>query len=175
MSEGSETGGIAAGAAGPWPAPEGAVAPESIDYNGHMNVTWYTKAFDLAIDAFLDDALGVGPAYVARSGFGPYALQAHIHYLGELRLGERFRVAIRLVDADTKRLHLFCEMTNAATGAPAATLEQVTMNVDLRTRRAAPYPDPEQARIAALRAAHAGLPRPPRLGAPIGLRRGGTA
>ena len=30
------------------------VLPEWIDYNGHMNVAYYTLAFDDALDDFLD-------------------------------------------------------------------------------------------------------------------------
>jgi acyl-CoA thioester hydrolase len=149
----------------------GTVPPDWIDYNGHMNVAWYTLAFDRGLDSFLDEWLGIGPEFVRASGHGPYALQAHYHYLGELREGEAFRPRFRLLDADAKRLHVFGELMNEATGAVAATLEQVILNVDLATRRAAPYPDWAQARLQAMKAAHAALPRPAQAGAAIGLAR----
>jgi len=148
-----------------------AVEPGWIDYNGHMNVAYYLLAFDQALDAFLDDWLGLGPAHVRRAGQGPYALQTHLHFLGELMEGEEFLVGIRMVDCDAKRMHLFCEMTHAGHGGLSATMEQVIMNVDLTARKSAPYPDWAQARLEAMRRAHAGLERPAQLGAPIGLRR----
>ena len=36
------------------------VPPEWIDYNGHMNVAYYTMAFDQAADEILEGYLGVG-------------------------------------------------------------------------------------------------------------------
>ena len=39
------------------------VLPEWIDYNGHMNVAYYTLAFDDALDDFLDK-IGIGEDYV---------------------------------------------------------------------------------------------------------------
>ncbi|WP_170317543.1 thioesterase family protein [Paroceanicella profunda] len=149
------------------------VLPGWIDYNGHMNVGYYAIAFDQAFEHFLTDALALGEAWVAETGQGPYALQSHMHYLDELLEGAAFRVNFRLLDADAKRLHVFAEMRREADGALCATLEQLLMNVDLTTRRSTPYPPEAQARIAALRAAHAGLERPAQAGAPIGIRRRG--
>ncbi|WP_118135757.1 thioesterase family protein [Oceanicella sp. SM1341] len=157
----------------PFTAPEQTVEPGWIDYNGHMNVGYYSIAFDRAIEHFLTDALGVGEAWVAETGQGPYALQSHIHYLDELLEGAAFRVSFRLLDADAKRLHVFAEMTRVSDGALCATLEQLLMNVDLTTRRSVAYPEAAQARIAALCHAHAGLERPAQAGAPIGIRRKG--
>ena len=34
------------------------VQPDWIDYNGHMNVAYYTKAFDIAFDEVLEDYFG---------------------------------------------------------------------------------------------------------------------
>ena len=148
------------------------VPPEWIDYNGHMNVAYYTVAFDNAVDVLLDRSLGIGESYVKRAQRGPYVLQNHLHYLGELLEGESFEIAIRILDWDAKRLHLFLEMTNEA-GEVCATSEQLLMNVDLTTRRSAPYEEWAAARIGALGAAQAGLPRPPQAGAPLGIRRKG--
>ena len=156
--------------AAPWRAPEAAVLPEWIDYNGHMNVTWYTHAFDIGIDAMLD-VLGCGPAAARGERLGPYALQTQYHYLAELREGERLRCAFRILDHDARRLHLWGEMTNTGTGAAAALIESLILNVDLTARRAAPFPERAAARIAAMAAAQAGLPRPERAGAAIGIRR----
>jgi acyl-CoA thioester hydrolase len=158
---------------GPYDAPvvigPRAVPPEWIDYNGHMNVAYYTMAFDQAIDRFLEDELGIGESFVARDRQGPYALQAHIHYMGELLEGDEFSVSILLHDHDAKRMHLVLEMWNSDTGVVSATCEEVLMNVDLETRRSAPYPDWAQARLASMRKGHSFQPRPQQMGRPIGL------
>ena len=57
-----------------------------IDYNGHMNVAYYTLAFDKALDDFLEDILEIGPTFVKKEKQGPYSLQANYHYLNELKI-----------------------------------------------------------------------------------------
>ncbi|HSF93722.1 MAG TPA: thioesterase family protein [Thermohalobaculum sp.] len=146
------------------------VPPEWIDYNGHMNVAYYTMAFDHALDEVLNP-LGLGESLVSDFRMGPMALQTQIHYLGELLEGAEFACDFQLLDADPKRVHFFMTMINLETGEPAATYETLSMNVDLEARRSAPYPDWAQRRIARLLAAHAGLPRPPQAGNPLGIRR----
>ena len=152
--------------------PERAVPAEWIDYNGHMNVAYYIMAIDQALDRFLEDELGIGELHAARVRQGPYALQAHVQYLGELLEGSKFKVAIRLIDCDAKRIHVFVELI-AETGDLAATCEQMLMNVDLETRRSTPYPDWVQARMQAMLAGHSKLEMPAQLGASIGIRRKG--
>ncbi len=147
------------------------VLPEWIDYNGHMNVAYYTMAFDNAVDEILEERLGVGESFVREGRMGPMALQTQIHYLGELVEGTGFACDFQLLDADPKRIHFFVTMINLETGETAATYESLTMNVDLEARRSAPYPDWAQDRIERLRAFHATLPRPPLAGNPLGIRR----
>ncbi|NNU80023.1 thioesterase [Halovulum dunhuangense] len=159
--------------AAPLPLPGGEVEPGWIDYNGHMNVAWYMLAFDRAIDVMLERELGLGETHVHASGQGPFALQSSIHYLAELRLAARFRFEALLLDADAKRMHLVVTMVRASDGSPAATLETLLMNVDHATRRAVPYPDWAQPRLARMLADHATAPRPPQAGRPLGIRRQG--
>ncbi|QHQ34062.1 thioesterase family protein [Algicella marina] len=158
--------------AAPVVVPERAVPADWIDYNGHMNVAYYTMAFDKAVDAMLETELGVGEAHVAAAGQGPYALQSMICYLGELLEGELFSIAVQLVDCDAKRLHLMLEMRKRD-GTLAATCEQMLMNVDLTTRRSTPYPDWALARMQRMLADHGGLDRPAQMGQKIGIRRKG--
>jgi acyl-CoA thioester hydrolase len=147
------------------------VPPEWIDYNGHMNVAYYTLAFDNAVDEVLDKRLGIGETFVRETRMGPMALQTQIHYLGELIEGAEFACDFQLLDADPKRIHFFSTMINLETGKAAATYESLTMNVDLEARRAAPNTDWARERIERLRALHATLPRPAQVGNRIGIRR----
>ncbi|MSU90556.1 thioesterase [Rhodobacteraceae bacterium 2CG4] len=161
---------------GPYAAPlrieGGTVASGWLDYNGHMNVAWYGHAFDRAVERILARELGLGEGRARAERQGLYALQASFHYLAELRLGERFDFAGLLIDCDAKRLHLMLEMRKPD-ATVAATCEQILMNVDLSTRRPAPWPDAALARLARMRRAHADVPRPAQFARPLGLRRGG--
>ncbi|MEL6584708.1 MAG: thioesterase family protein [Pseudomonadota bacterium] len=157
--------------AAPCLTPSRQVPPEWIDYNGHMNVAYYTMAVDQAIDVFLEAELGLGESRAARVRQGPYALQSGIRFLDEMLEGEGFFVRIQLIDHDAKRLHIFCELVRERDSVIAATVEQLLMNVDLKERRSALYPAWGQARLAAMLKDHSALGPPDALGAEIGIRR----
>ena len=42
-----------------------------IDYNGHMNVAYYTMAIDKSIDYFLDEILGIGETHAKEMNKAP--------------------------------------------------------------------------------------------------------
>jgi acyl-CoA thioester hydrolase len=148
------------------------VLPEWIDYNGHMNVAYYVLAIDKAMDDIFDQ-LGMGVEFVRERRMGPMALATQVHYLDELLEGQEFVCDLQVLDADHKRMHYFVTMHHLAKGTVAATFEGLSINVDLEARRSVPLPDDIHARLEAVRAAHAGLPRPPQVGARIGIRRAG--
>jgi acyl-CoA thioester hydrolase len=157
----------------PSPAPvlyHAAVAPEWIDYNGHMNVAYYVLAFDRATDQLFDH-LGIGEAYRRATNCSIFALEAHVTYERELRDGEAFAIESRLIDADRKRLHMFHKMTKGTGPEVAATMEVMGLHVDLAGPRAAPLPNDAFAKIETLLAAHRLLLPPPQLGRKIGIRR----
>lgn len=154
----------------PYPPYRAAVAPEWIDYNGHMNVAYYVLAFDRATDLLLDH-LGLGEAYRQASNHSLFVLEAHVTYGRELRAGDNFEIETRVIDADRKRLHLFHTMATGEKAVQAATIEVMALHVDLAGPRAAPLPDAPYAKIETLLAAHGLLPTPPELGRKIGIRR----
>jgi acyl-CoA thioester hydrolase len=90
-----------------------------------------------------------------------------------VKLGDPLLVETQLVDADTKRLHIFHRMRHADQGFLAATTELLALHVDLAGPRAAPFPAETQAGIAALLAEHRRLPPPPQLGRSISIKRRG--
>ena len=89
------------------PAPyerfQGEVLPEWIDYNGHMNLAYYTVLFDQATD-LLFDVLGLGLDYRRDTQMGTFVAETHNRYERELLVGARVRVATQIVAADDKRL-----------------------------------------------------------------------
>ncbi|MBM3505553.1 MAG: hypothetical protein FJX65_17015 [Alphaproteobacteria bacterium] len=145
------------------------VAADWIDYNGHMNVAYYSLAFDRAYDQLLE-RLGMDEGYRQRTGCSSFTLESHLCFLQEVRLGDSLRFTCWLLDHDAKRLHFFGEMTQIERGYVAATHEWVALHVDLTTRRSTAMHAPLAPAVAALALAHAGLPRPARAGRRIGLR-----
>ena len=146
------------------------VRPECIDYNGHMNVAYYVLVFDHATDALFEH-LGLGDAYRARSGCSIFALELHVLYLAELKQGAKLRVTTQVLGLDDKRLHFFHRLYDAERDTPSACLEIVTLNVDLASRKAKPFPSQDLPRLQAVADEHARLPRPAEAGRTIGLKR----
>ena len=147
-----------------------AVLPEWIDYNGHMNVAYYVLAFDHATDR-LFDLLDLGAEYVRRTNNSTFVLETHVTYAQEVHEGDPLRFTAQLLDYDAKRLHYFLQMYHAEEGYLSATSEQIALHVSLDTRRTAPIPAEQHARLSVMMAAHQGLPRPAQAGSVIGIRR----
>ncbi|WP_029003486.1 thioesterase family protein [Azorhizobium doebereinerae] len=146
-----------------------AVERDWTDYNGHLNVAYYSLMFDRAFDEALA-LLGFGPHALARRNTSFFTVETHTRYLRELATGVPVRVTLRLVDYDDKRLHLFESLHHGTEGWVAATTEQIALHVDLDSRRARTMPDDVLERIAAMRAAHATLPPPDGIGRSVGMR-----
>ncbi len=146
------------------------VKPAWLDYNQHMNAGCYAVAFDLALDCFTP-RLGMGEAYSKSRVGTTFTLESHITYLRELRKGDRIRITLQLLDYDQKRIHHFLSMYHAEQGFLAATSEQISTHIDLRTRRSAPMPDKALGALEAVWQEHRHLPKPKQMGQTIGIRR----
>jgi acyl-CoA thioester hydrolase len=135
------------------------VEPEWIDYNGHMNVAYYTALFDRAFDEALQ-LLGAGTDYVKRDRHSYFTAESHARYLRELLVGTPVRVTVQLLGYDAKRLHLFQQLYHATEGWMAATLETLALHVDVGGKKAVAAPPHVAERLAEMRRAHALLPIP---------------
>ena len=147
-----------------------AVLPEWIDYNGHMNVSYYVLAFDQGVDAFME-LIGISPANIEQRQTSTFTLEMHVNFLRELRLGDPFRLSCQLLDFDTKRVHYFLRMHHAEDDYLAAVSEQIMAHVDLETRRSSEFPDDVRLALTNLMNDHHDLPRPEQSGSVIGIRR----
>jgi acyl-CoA thioester hydrolase len=150
--------------------PTETVIKDWIDYNGHLNMAFYNVIFDHALD-YLYDYLGIGEAYATRGLGSCFVLEAHVHYISEIALGDEAEVKIQLVDHDTKRIHIFQEMYNKKEGYLAATSEQMGMHVDMTTRRSSPLPDHVQQKLSEIMSHHNTLAIPQQLGHRIGIKK----
>jgi len=140
-----------------------------IDFNGHMNMGYYTVLFDRCADeAFAE--MGFGPDYVKTRGHSTFSAEFHIRYLREIKLGDRVQSTFRLLDHDDKRFHSFQELYHQD-GWLAATGEGMTLHVDLSGPRVAPMPDDILTRVRAMAGTQATLPVPEGVGHKIGIRR----
>jgi acyl-CoA thioester hydrolase len=137
--------------------------PQWIDYNGHLNVAYYNVLFDRAVDEVYE-LIGLGPSYLERTNHSTMVVEAHVRYVRELKLDDSVRVVIQLIDYDAKRIHLFEELRHATENWTSATSENMTLSVDMTTKKVAPFHDSVLRALDRMKAAHAGLPQPPGAG-----------
>jgi acyl-CoA thioester hydrolase len=147
----------------PLPITHRAVIPDSyLDEMGHMNVMWYTHLFSMGAWG-LFQMVGLNREYFATNQAGSFALEQHIRYLKEVRVGERITIRSRVLGRTAKCWHVIHFMTLDEPETLAATSECVHAHIDMRIRRSAPMPPAICAAIDRLLAEHARLPwDPPR-------------
>lgn len=144
------------------------IEPEWIDYNGHLNMAYYNVLFDRGIDQMWLE-FGIGPDYLKARNHSTFTVECHVRYLREIHLGDPVRVSIYVIAADEKRIHTFEELRHATEGWISATSENITLHVDMATRKTAPFPPDIAARIETVRRAHAAVPRPDGIGRRIAM------
>ncbi|MBB3232071.1 thioesterase family protein [Halomonas stenophila] len=129
------------------------VAPQWVDYNGHMNDAEYARVFSLGVEALMD-AIGLDAAGRRRHGYTIYTLETHLCYRREAHEGQPLAVEVTVLDRDAKRLHVFFELRDGE-GILLATSEQMLMGIDSEAGRPAPFPEAVATAIGALPAAAA--------------------
>jgi len=151
--------------------PPQSIEPGWIDYNGHLNMAYYLVLFDRGFDV-VSARLGMGERYATERRMTTYTGDARVSYLREVHRDAQIVATFQLLDHDAKRVHGFQEMRHATEGWLAATCETLTLHVDMDGPKVCPFPDDVRARIEALAAEQAPLPRPEGAGRPLGIRRG---
>ncbi len=146
------------------------VAPQWVDYNGHMSESCFLLVFGDSSDAFFR-FVGIDERYRDEQGLSLYTVETHIHNIQEASEGEPLKLTLQVLDCDDKRVHIFHSMFHGVSGELLATGEQMLLHVDMKAGRASPMPDWLLEHMQAIHAAHAALPRPRQVGASIGIRR----
>lgn len=144
------------------------VEPQWIDYNGHLNMAYYHVLFDRAVDEVFS-LVGLSQDYVDSRHASFFTAECHVLYKRELTEGDLVRVTAQLIAFDDKRLHYYLEMRHANEGWLAATSENLSLHVDMASRKVTPFPADILANLALMKAAHAMMPLPATIGRMIGM------
>jgi len=147
---------------------EGVVLPEWVDYNGHLRDAFYSLLFSYGVDGLMD-RIGLDAAGRQALSHSLFTLEAHIHYLREVKLGAALEVRVQVVAIDAKRLHVALALHVPGLDGAAALGEQMLLNMDMRGPRSAPFAPAVLAQLQPLAVQHATLPLPQRLGSVIGM------
>ena len=146
------------------------VEPQWIDYNGHLNMAYYNVLFDRAVDEVYE-LLGVGVDYLKNHRHSTFTAEVHVRYVRELREADPVRATFQLLDYDSKRFHYFEQLFHATEGWVSATSENMTLHVDMTTKKVTPFPPSIMRTLAHMKAAHSQLPRPEVAGRRIAMPR----
>ena len=110
------------------------VIKEWTDYNGHLNVAYYVKIFDLAADVMLDN-FKMGGNSAKQDKKTTFVAEMYTAYKQEVRLGEEVETHLTYVDHDKKRIHYRLSMFHKEKKYLAATNEVLSLYVDLNQRK----------------------------------------
>lgn len=135
------------------------VDPAWIDAYGHMNAAEYVGIFDRVGFELLRE-VGVGLDYTEATQCGIYTMNIQVAYLREVLAGDQLMLRVRLLEADDKRVLCLMELWQTRDGYLAATMEQLSLHVDLRTRRSKPFDPALAERLARTVGEHAQTPLP---------------
>ncbi len=124
----------------PYPSKPISITQNMCDYNGHMNVLYYSQIFGEAIEDFYVTTLGFSAEYF-ESGFSSFTLEDNVKYLKECFLGEVVVTRYRLHRVNEKLIHLVAVMLNEKDQL-CAIYETILGHIAMDTRKIAPMKDP---------------------------------
>ncbi len=135
------------------------IPEDYLDANAHMNVMWYTHLFSCALEDIWN-RVGLTSEYFEKNHATTFALEGHVRYFNEVRVGQHVTVRTRVIGRSDKRFHILHFMSNDDAGTLAATMEAIGTHVDFRARRSSPFPSHIAAAFDRLLAEHSQLPWP---------------
>ena len=110
-----------------------------IDYNNHMNVSYYLLIFDKYGADILNDIFKMGENSAKSTGKSTMIVESHITYNKELQLNDEVDINCVYFDHDKKRLQYKMEMIHREKKFLASTIEVLALYVDLNERKVAEF------------------------------------
>ena len=110
-----------------------------IDYNNHMNVSYYLLIFDKFGADVLNDTFKMGEHSAKTTGKSTMIVESNITYNQELKIDDVVDVNLVYLDHDKKRLQYKMEMIHKEKKYLASTIELLALYVDLNTRKVAEF------------------------------------
>ena len=111
------------------------------DYNGHMNVAYYVLIFDQYGSEVLLTRFEMGEHSAKTTKKSTMVVESHITYNQEVKEGEEVDVNLVYCDHDKKRILYKLEMIHKEKKFLAATLEALSLYVDLGQRKVTEFED----------------------------------
>ena len=115
------------------------VIKDWIDYNNHMNVSYYLFIFDKFGADVLNDTFKMGEHSAKTTGKSTMIVETNITYNQELKINDVVDVNLVYFDHDKKRLQYKMEMIHKEKKFLASTIEVLALYVDLNTRKVSEF------------------------------------
>ena len=112
-----------------------------IDYNNHMNVSYYLLIFDKFGADILNDTFKMGEHSAKTTNKSTMIVESHITYNQELQLNDEVDINCVYFDHDKKRLQYKMEMIHKEKKFLASTIEVLALYVDLNSRKVSEFED----------------------------------
>ncbi|MDC1163724.1 thioesterase family protein [Candidatus Pelagibacter sp.] len=116
------------------------IKKEWTDYNNHMNVAYYVLVFDESWELMLQK-FKMGENSAKTTQMSTMAVESHITYDNEVKEGDEVEINLTFFDHDKKRIHFKMEMIEKSSKKLSATLEMLSLYIDLNKRRVAEFED----------------------------------
>ena len=111
------------------------VIKDWIDYNDHMNVSYYLLMFDKYGADTLNNIFKMGEQSAKTTKKSTMIVESHITYNQELQLNDEVDINCVYFDHDKKRLQYKMEMIHREKKYLASTIEILALYVDLKERK----------------------------------------
>ena len=116
------------------------VKKEWIDYNNHMNMAYYVLIIDRAWEVALEK-FKMGANAAKNEKRSTMVVETNTKYLNEVKVGEEVDVNLTYFNHDKKRLHIKMEMIGKNTNKISASMEWISLYIDLSKRKVAEFED----------------------------------
>ena len=109
-----------------------------IDYNGHMNLSYYILVFDMGAEVILSK-FNMGEHSAKTTKKSTMVVETHTNYIREVKQNDEVIVSLSHLDHDKKRLHYKLEMREKSTNDLSATTEVLALYMDLGKRKVSEF------------------------------------
>lgn len=114
------------------------IKKEWTDYNNHMNMAYYVLVFDQIWEIILEK-FKMGEQSAKTTNMSTMVVETHTTYNNEVKEGDEVEINLTFLDHDKKRLHFKMEMIEKSSKKIAATLEMLSLYIDLNQRKVAEF------------------------------------
>jgi acyl-CoA thioester hydrolase len=114
------------------------IKKEWTDYNNHMNMAYYVLVFDQIWEIILEK-FKMGEQSAKSTKMSTMVVETHTTYNNEVKEGDEVDINLTFFDHDKKRLHFKMEMIEKSSKKLSATLEMLSLYIDLDKRKVAEF------------------------------------